>query len=333
MGNLKKTLARIVPSSFVETYRDYRQKRVIKRAAISDAQKYQRDANLHIQGSSSVGVKELLIFNSHSIEKGLSHPHFRPNFGKNALTSLKTNLVEFERNHFDKNEFAYQNALSVLRAYKTKHQEMGLTTPFFDSLFENFKLQSASEIAGAKHYKNEPVEGLSFEKLVNLRYTQREFADEPVDSSLYKQALNLAMKTPSVCNRQPWHVFYTTNKERITKLLAIQNGYKGYGIPPSLTVITVDRRAFLGAYERNEPYIDGGIFLMNFDLCLTSVGLASCILNLMLPTPKLDEVRNILEIDDAQVVISMIAVGMPKQQLLVAKSARKATSDIFTEVK
>lgn len=330
---MRQTITKVMPDRLVESYRDYKQKKVINHAARNEAKKYKKYANLHIKGSSAKGIEELLIFNSHSIEKGLSHPHFRPNFGKNALSSLKINLDEFDRLQLDKSDFPYQNAISVLRAYKEKHNSMNLKTPFFDSLFLDIDLKRASSIAGAKEYTNFLDANVTFKDLEQLRYTQREFSDAPIDTALYKEALSMAMKTPSVCNRQPWHVFFTQNEGKIEELLAIQNGFKGYGNPPSLSVITVDRRAFLGAHERNEPYIDGGIFLMNFDLCLTSVGLASCILNLMLPVEGLEKVRRILGIGDSQAIIAMIAVGTPKKKILVAKSARRDPSTIFSEIK
>lgn len=329
---LRTTILKVMPDDFVENYRAYKQKRVIKQAAREEAKKYSKYANLRIKGSSDEGIEELLIFHTHSIEKGLSHPRFRPNFGKNALTKLKANLEEFNQLGLDKDSFSYQNAISVLRSYKEKHQNMQIETPNFDSLFGNINLASASMMAGAKKFANSLNDGVDFKKVETSRYTQREFADGPLDEELYQEALSMAMKSPSVCNRQPWHVFFTQNKAKIEQLISIQSGFKGYGLPPSLSIVTVDRRAFLGPYERNEPYIDGGIFLMNFDMCLTSVGLASCILNLMLPTNELDKLRNILKIDDAQVMIAMVAVGQPKQQLLVAKSARKDSATIFTEI-
>lgn len=329
---MKDFIKKCVPEKWIIKYRSLREHRKVKNEFIEEASQYNNWTNFHLVGNSDNGVKELLIFHTHALEKGLSHPNFRSNFGKNALRGLRSNLTEFNKRSLNKADFAYQNAISVLKFYKDKHNQKNIETPFFDSLFKLDEFEDGLKIAGAEVHEKKETQNMNFAEFSNYRTTQREFSSLPVEVNEVKSAIKLAMKTPSVCNRQPWNVYMTKNESKISKLLQIQKGFKGYGLPPVLSLITVDRQAFIGSYERNEAYIDGGLFLMNFDFALTYTGLASCILNTMLPIEKQNKIRDILNIPYSDVLIAFVAIGHPKSELLTAKSSRKPTKDILNVV-
>jgi len=329
---MKEKIKKIIPNSWIKRYREVRGHSRVRKEYREDARKYNISSNFHSVGSSPKGVQELLIFHSHALEKGLSHPKFRYNFGRNALIGLGANLDEFKKLNLDTETFAYQNAMSVLKFYKKKHEDQGVRTPLFDSLFSGSSISRGNNKSGAVEHFNQETNDMNFPDLEKFRTSQREFLSSEVDQSLLTEAVALASKTPSVCNRQPWKVYMIRNKKKISKLLYLQNGFNGYDTPPALCVITVDRRAFIGSYERNEVYIDGGLFLMNFDFALTYVGLASCILNTMLPNEKQEKVKSILKISSSEVLIAFVATGYAKSSVMVAKSARKPVKDILKVV-
>lgn len=325
----KNFIKKIVPESLVFKYRENREHLKVKREFAYDAKQYNLATNFHMVGSSDKGIEELIIFHSHALEKGLSHPNFRPNFGKRALSGLAANMTEFKRRGLDKSKFSFQNAESVLRAYKQKHVAKGINTEFFDSLFMPLDDSDSPLKAGAVSHENIDASSLNFKELEKYRSTQREFSNTEVDLGLIKAAVKLSIKTPSVCNRQPWKLHLTTDPDKIQRLLKIQKGFNGYEIPPVLSMVTVDRRSFIGSFERNEAYIDGGLFLMNYVFALTSYGLASCILNAMLPNDELEKIRQIYGIPEEEVLIAFVAVGNPLNDLQVAASERKPLSEII----
>lgn len=91
----------------------------------------------------------------------------------------------------------------------------------------------------------------------------------------------------------------------------------------------VDNEAFIGSHERNEPYIDGGLFLMNYIFSLTYYGLASCILNTMLTEDKKAKVKKILDVSSSESLIGFVAAGYPKDDLDIANSARKPVDEVL----
>ncbi|WP_341780014.1 nitroreductase family protein [Levilactobacillus sp. HBUAS70063] len=326
---MKEKIKEIIPKPLLEQLREIRGHIRVKREYYKDARKYVKNSNLRYVGNSAKGVQELLIFHSHALEKGLSHPEFRYNFGKSALLGLRDNLNEFSKLGLNPSLFAYQNAISVLKAYKEKHESRGISTPLFDRLFSKSEIDRGTAISGVEEHSNRLTENMNFSEIETYRVSQREFLSDKVNPELLVEATNLALKTPSVCNRQPWQVYMISNGDKISQLLHLQKGFEGYDIPPVLCMVTVDQRAFVGSYERNEAYIDGGLFLMNFDFALTYVGLASCILNAMQPNEEQRKIRAILGIPSSEVLIAFIAIGYAKSKVTVAKSARKPVKDIL----
>jgi hypothetical protein len=326
---LKAFLKKIVPNVLISEYKKVLEPNRVLRDFFNDANQYKKAFNYNTIGTSEEGIKELLIFHSHSIEKGLSHPNFRDNFGKSALLGLKKNLNEFNNKEMSKDCFEYQNAISVLKAYKNKHISKHISTPFFDSLFDLKKIESGNDIAGTREHFNNSVNNMNFASFQEFRTTQREFSKNNVNINIFKDVVKLSLKTPSVCNRQPWKVYVTDDKNKIASLLRLQGGFKGYELPPTLSLITVNREAFIGSHERNEPYVDGGLFLMNYVFSLTYFGLSSCILNSMLSEPNKVKVKDILGISGSEVLIAFIAAGYPKDKVVVASSARKPVNDIL----
>lgn len=166
------------------------------------------------------------------------------------------------------------------------------------------------------------------------RFTLREFKDEIVDESTIQRAVNLAIKSPSVCNRQPWHVYHITDQALKEKALKYQAGNRGFGDKiPNLIIITTDLRAFIPGQERYQHWIDGGMFSMSFIWALHSLGIASCCLNWS-QSPSNDKAfRELIHIDLAHTVTMMIAVGKPDSENIVCSSERRPLKEVYTLIK
>jgi len=90
------------------------------------------------------------------------------------------------------------------------------------------------------------------------------FSDRPVKQEIVKRAVSLALKTPSVCNRQAWFVYHIDDQSIIGRCLELQNGNSGFGHKiQSLLIIASDLKAFDTGGERYQHWIDGGMFSMS----------------------------------------------------------------------
>ena len=271
-----------------------------------------------------------IIYYIHRIEKGLTHvSDFRAGFGRNALQNLHDLMTDWRHAHYPTDDTTYRAALSVVMAYIDKHrQENKELPPFLFTLFPVDELeekQADNTISGVRTITAEEKrtnKQKNFKELFENRTSVRQYADTPVDLNAIRRAIELSMKTPSVCNRQSYRVTVVTNKQLITRILKIQGGWRGYAAPPALAIITSDVRSFIYMEEHNEPYVDGGIFTMAFLLSLEYENLAACPLNLMCSDESAAKIRHLSQIPDYEVLIDCVAIGNFPEKVLAPKSFR-----------
>jgi nitroreductase len=171
------------------------------------------------------------------------------------------------------------------------------------------------------------------ERFFLSRHSVRDFRPDPVPLDQLHRAVRLAMKTPSVCNRQAWHVYHLDQRASIDRALALQNGNRGFGHEvPCLLIITADLKAFDTHGERFQHWIDGGMFAMSLVLALHSLGLGACCLNWSRGAGDDLHLRKLVAIDGAHTVITMMAVGYPNEHLKVCYSARRPIDSVITHM-
>jgi nitroreductase len=302
----------------------YDRKRYFKYFARSDIRESQENIEAHI------------IFHTHQIEKGLSHAEFRSGFGKDVLKKLRLQMEKL-RNH---DSVAYIAGLSAIKAYVDVHEKNRYDISEQKKIIGERLLAEAmackSDISGyfvIDKRSKENNKTKNFKDLFMNRYSVREFSNEPVDDKKIRRALEISLKTPTICNRQSFRVMIIKNREKIKEVLQIQNGFRDYDPPPVLVLILTDTRFFRGVEERNNVYIDGGSFMMSFLLGLEYEGLAACPLNTIFKVDEEKKTRQILGIADNYNFISYVAIGNFRKKNKVAKSFRFPVDDIIIEVK
>ena len=280
-------------------------------------------------------IKARLILHSHRLEKGLSHIEFREGFGKSPLEDLKLAMDQF--NHFGHNqkEIEYELALSTLNAYYNKHLDCGIPE-YFTELYRDYLndiKNSKSSIGGIRKTRSKDKlnnRDVDYKTLFENRVSVREWDNKPVDLNLITEAIEISMKTPTVCNRQSPRIRVISNSELIEKTLKLQRGFSGYKLPPILTLITTDSRDFISVVERAQIYIDGGLFSMSFLNALEYVGLGACALNAMFRVEKEKKMREILNVPENENFIMFIVIGNFLEETPYCKSWRRKAEDIST---
>ena len=263
-------------------------------------------------------VRGTMVYYIHRIEKGLSHQHFRDGFGKSAFSELKAVMEQWRKHSYPVDDVTYQAAQNVIRAYVRKHHAIGKPVPQFVSEWFPTEVASADKScdsvaeAGTKTVRAADKRNnasLDYATLFAGRTSVREYEETAVDREKLHNAVAIAMKTPSVCNRQAYRILFIHNPKFIERALTSQGGWRGYSMPPVLALISVDVRSFVSVEERNEPYIDGGLFAMSFLTALEHESLAACPLNTMMRANQEQEIRKLLGVPDYEVLIAFVAIG------------------------
>lgn len=302
----------------------------------------ERFVNAHAKSATSGAVgaaRARLMFHTHAIEKGLSRTDFRPGFGKIAVPNLAKEMNSWLAAGRDADDQFFRSGASVMRAYFKHHHMMNFDVSEFYNLF-NPSVQQLIADADTSHGgvltadsdRETPVPtgtNKSFLDVVYGRRSVREFTADPVNDEDIRAAVQIAMQAPSVCNRQAARVHLFHDPKAIKAALDIQGGFGGYQMPPRLLLVTSDLTAFLFAAERNQPFIDGGLFMMNLLLGLQQMGLGSCSLNTAMNAERENAIRKILGIPETEVFIAFVATGHYDGSILTPQSRRIPVNEVL----
>lgn len=266
-----------------------------------------------------------LLLCTHVLEKGLSHKKIRYGYGANGLLHMSEMIDLWNKRGYSKDNEVYINALSLLKSYIVLHEQSDYDTSFLVKYFSDDFLAEVracdSSMAGYKIIENS-AEYVSFSELAKNRYSVREFSDQPINKEVVIEAIKVAQKSPSSCNRQSARVYVVSDEELIEKTLNIQGGLRGYKLPPAILVTTVDNLAYSNIEDRNIGYIDGGLFTMTLLYSLQEKGIGSCLLNTSFSPEKDSNIRKKLGITDNEIFINIIPIGNLDKHSKVCNSHR-----------
>ena len=272
----------------------------------------------------------------HQLEKGLSYAKPRPGFGADVVTRLLTVIEPYIKQYGL--VAPATTAIGVLNAYIAFNESVQVDMTALKMRVANLSQQllSAANIGlegGAIAVSREALEAdraAGFKTFFNSRHSVRHFAGGEVCNKDIQEAISVAQKTPSVCNRQSWKVHAYSNKQHIEQLLTIQSGSRGFGEQASVVLlITSDLSSFVDVSERYQAWIDGGMFSMSVCLALHAQGLGTCCLNWSKLQADDMAMRRVADIKPQEQIMMLIAVGTLPEQFNVAYSARKSIDEVL----
>jgi len=275
-----------------------------------------------------------IILHYHSIEKGFLHENFRYKFGKWRIVEL-IELLKYshivEKNKKTQIAAAY---LAMVKYYEI-HQlnSVDISEFYLQDDFHLFKSLVTLDIGTIKEnkrndfFKNNKNDFYDFSK---SRSSVRNFTKQHIPFEMIDKVIEIAKTAPSVCNRQPNKVYYVENKGIIENIFEIQGGLTGYSDDVSqLLVLVSDRNYFYSVGERNQLYIDGGLFLMNLLYGLHYYKIGACPAHWGLNFEHDKKIQKLLNLKDSEKVICLIPIGIPKESFYTTLSLRRANNEIL----
>jgi nitroreductase len=286
--------------------------------------------------SDKVSFQALLNKQTHVIEKGLSMPESRVGFGADKIDQLKT-ILPLYVSQFGWDEIS-RMCHETLSGYCSFNRQNGNRLDALTSFLEEVNPGTVvhapegafSGMAWLTRKEILSSQNAPFGQLAASRHSFRTFSADPVEEEDIERAVEISIRTPSSCNRQPWKVHYFSGKSKCAQMLKYQNGNRGFGHAiGTLLVVTCDLRCFENYTERNQPYIDGGMFVMSLLYALQSQGLATCCLNMCTDTDTDKRLRKVKYFQEEEIFIAMIGVGHFPDSFKVAQSTRKPLRNIL----
>lgn len=278
-------------------------------------------------------LRGALIANYHVIEKGLVMPNRRKIFGESVALDLLSALEIWLRRGYEPDvqvRAAARALTEYVSAVESKVCSDMESSEFWPAIVE----LSVDSITSSTRTVVFPSPGdfsmLPYESLLNLRCSVRDFSDADIELRLLENAVQTATATPSVCNRQSFKAHLFTKSDDIQCLLELQNGNRGFGhLAKGLFVITADLSSFYGVDERNQCFLDGGLFGMNLMLSLLNQGVVSCPLNWCQSQAQSERLRRQSGICSNEEILMLLAVGMPKATCTVPSSQKFDLSEVL----
>jgi nitroreductase len=282
-----------------------------------DAERYHRfsippGGNERFDSMSGLQLDASATRHSHRVEKGFSLPETKRPFGVRATPALSRALA---------NSDAAGDALFVTEAKEVlealaQWNEHGVlddrVAPRGDSLPVN------------------PLDPEILATFLTSRHSVRDFDQRPVDRSLLEEAVRLAAYAPSVCNRQGYRAYLFDDRADVQRILSLHSGSQGFAARvPALLVVTFDIRAFEDSLERNQGWIDGGLFSMMLLLALHGLGLGAVPLNWSRRNSATARLRRAAALPEHDNVVLLIATGHPAEGYRVARSTRRPLGQIL----
>jgi nitroreductase len=289
-------------------------------------------------GDQTLRKKEAAILKAyHGIEKGLSLASPRPGFGKEKIQSLTRKIDEWLLHH-EPNDLIL-SAVESIRNYHAFNLSHNISWGWLaDWLLDAERHRKSARVphdevsGGVVHTrKSEILEAVAGTRpsFFESRHSIRNFAPGLVPLEDIRSAVRIAQKAPSVCNRQGVKVY--SFRPAMTSL-AWQPGNSGFGhLASDGLIVTADLQAFSARGERNQAYVDGGLFSMSLVYAFHMLGYGSCMLAWSQSPLRERQLRQALKIPASEVVIMMIAIGNLPESLDVACSQRRPLSDVLVE--
>ena len=277
-----------------------------------------------------------IIFNTHSLEKGLSHFKLRP-FGKNKIRiiiGLLKKQLSFE--NYER-LFSFINGINSLREYKKVYEEhKWIDNPEYKEVSEFLeKYEKITEQkTGAYIMTKEELKidyDIDYYKFIKSRHSTRNYKNIPLQIEDIKKAVNMAKYTPSACNRQYIKVHYYPKGKMRQNVIDYSVGKGGFYLEGVNTfIITFDVNGLIGAGERNQGYFNAGLFSTNFINAFHSLGIGTCFIQFCNSVEKEEKLKKLNEIPSNERIAVILYAGYYDDKSIFCVSPRKNFEEYFT---
>ncbi|NLJ82736.1 MAG: nitroreductase family protein [Bacteroidales bacterium] len=331
MNEIKTITKKLLGEKTVAKIKGYRNSRILRKNYIEDFKLYKKHSSVFKKDTFNKKESEITLL-YHSIEKGFLYDPIRFRFAERKIKELIEYLKSIDLPTV-KNRTHIQAAILNLCVYYDIHQKNRIDISDYFPVEDYEFLKSNLNISGdpmKSHTKDTFFKSIhsDFKEFSSSRSSVRNFTGEKISVEIFQQAVDLANNAPSVCNRQSVSVYLLENKEKINSILKIQGGLKGYDEKlAQLIVLTSDRNYFYSIGERNQLFIDGGIYLMNLLYALHYYKIGACPAHWGMTIDADKKVQNILGLRESEKIICLIAVGIPEDNFKTTLSLRRPTSE------
>lgn len=269
----------------------------------------------------------------HSLEKGLSMPQPRTDFGVGVAVRL-ADMIDRYGGTVGWDEFL-AGPIGTIGDYLGFKNEAGKALARLAERHAEWLTHygeapgpSLGGVCRTSSAEISRAATIDFESFLEARHSVRHFAGDTVSSELLLKACRMAQLAPSACNRQGARAYVVCDPDKVQSVLAHQPGNRGFGHHvPAVIVVAGRLDAFGGPEERKQAIVDGSLFAMTLVYSLHSLGLGTCMLAWCVSPSVERSLAKLVRMNKDDAVVTLIAVGHIPESLNVPVSQRVAPSE------
>lgn len=291
-----------------------------------------KESNLGSKGNTEAKKRASMTATYHIIEKGFSMPNRRLGFGREKLLSLIRECQCYHEKYGMHGQLEY--AISIVKEYDELHKSYSFKLDEelqrkIDELlcrFPNITEARQQSFTKCEYFENSSS---SFDIFSNSRHSMRHFCGE-ISLEEIQKAIDLAKNAPSACNKQPVRLHIVSDKGIVKEVLDLQQGNRGFGQNIDKVIIITTQFSGCSRYsERYMPFMDAGLFSMNFLYALHFYHIGAIPL-VWLNSKKRDSMlRNLVSIPQEEIPALIVGVGDVSDTIVCAQSPRLNTIELF----
>lgn len=295
-----------------------------------DSSRFAKHSSTFNKVSTRSKLQGLIIRQAHGVEVGMIYRPTRAGFALESVRELMENLDRYIDDYGV--DSLVTMTIETLQEYCNLNGSLGQELP--DVIEETARLtkKTGSEVVCAGPpvpIKYQPKKLSDFDTLARCRRSCRDYDDREVEEAILLEAIDLALYSPSACNRQPCRVYRVVDPEKKRRVLELQNNRSSWRNDASILIVTAELGMYQGIRERTAAYVDGGLFCMTLAYSLNSRGLGTCMLNLNMRESDHGEMRRILDASESEVLIMMMAFGYTAGEILVPKKYHREPREVL----
>ena len=275
-------------------------------------------------------LRSRIIRSTHRIEKGLSMKERRDIFAESYIQDLVSDIGKAWTSSED-------DQLKWTVDVLSKYFDIVADTETISQAEDDFQ-SFLSEVDYSPHDNSPmprsqigdpPISPDELKQLATQRTSTRWFEQRPVPHEAIDEAIEVALESPSACNRQSYEFRVYDDPELINEISSLAVGAGGYSDNiPCLVVIVGKQRAYFNDRDKHVIYIDASLASMAFQFSLETQDLASCCINWPAIPEREREMEELLGLDSDEQVVMLMAVGYPDEEELVPFSAKKRLDEV-----
>ena len=277
-----------------------------------------------------------ILMTTHALEKAFSLNNPKKGFGVTKSMQPTNNIEKYI------SKYGYNSKLDVPISLIITYLNYQKETKYSDKKLDEVEIKIQKILsninqpkakfnkAGKISFSKETMLHLNdanFKTLARNRYSIRHFGKGDISEEILKEAIKIAQKSPSACNRQSYRVHIFSDKQKDI-ILSTQGGANSfYKEANKAILITGDLNRYYST-EMHLPYIDASLFAMSLMYALTYLGIASIPLTMGRKLSVLKQIQG-MKIPQNEIPVILIAIGNYPDEVIVSQSERFSI-DSFT---